>query len=69
VLDWLAVMRLVSSVGLQDLDIQQTPFKKCIIGALGHIKRIPEVYDLASLVKETFHLLNAIQKKRGLVQG
>lgn len=61
-------MRLVSSVGLQDLDIQQVRFKKCIIEALGHIKRIPEAYDLDSLVKETFHLLNAIQKKRGLVQ-
>jgi hypothetical protein len=62
-------MRHVLSVGLQDRDIQQTPFKKCIIEALGRGKITLAQLDLDSLVKEMFHHPNAIQRKRGRVQG
>ena len=69
-LEWLAVMRLVLNVGLQDLDIQQAHFKKCIIEALGHGKiTLHRFVQESTQNVEMCHVLKDSQKKRGHVQG
>jgi len=63
-------MRLVLSVGLQDLDIQQVRFKKCIIEAWGRGKITLHRFDQELTPNaETFRDLKDSQKKLGLVQG